>query len=149
MLARLIPQNVAVQSPLAVESLFGDAFSIFKQPPFADHWSTMGLASADVVETQEEIQLSVDLPGHEPQNIQVQVEGDTLTIQAERKPRPVGNGASFLLNERVMGRAARSFVMPSSVDGTRCAAKYEQGVLTLTLPKREEARPRTIDVKVS
>lgn len=150
MLARFSPQNASVQSSLpADDGLFGDVFSIFKQPPFADQWSAMSFASADVVETQAELQLAVDLPGHNPQDIQVQVEGDTLTVRAERKPSAVNAGTSFLLRERAMGRAARSFVLPSSVDGTRCAARYEHGVLTLTLPKREEAKPRTIDIKVS
>jgi HSP20 family protein len=151
MLARWIPQNNAVQrsTPLmpAVDTLFEDAFSVFKQPPFTERW--MSVASADVVETADELQLAVDLPGHDPRNIQVQVEGDTLTIQAERKPQALPEGAAFLMHERAAGRVARSFVLPSSVDGSRCSARYEQGVLTLTLPRREEAKPRTIDVKVS
>lgn len=75
------------------------------------------------------------------------MEGDTLTIQAERKA-PNGD-ATFLLRERAAGHTARSFVLPNTVDGSKCEAKYEQGVLRLTLPRREEARPRTIDVKVS
>jgi HSP20 family protein len=107
---------------------------------------------ADAWETQEGLTLQVDLPGHDPEGIQVTVEKDTLTLRSERKaaPRAGGEGAEqgLLRAERRFGTFERAFVLPPTVDASRVEARYEAGVLTLTLPKREEARPRTVQVKV-
>jgi len=69
-------------------------------------------------------------------------------VKAERKAEPVGEGVTVRRQERGFGSFARSFVLPDTVDASRVEAKYEHGVLTLTLPRREEARPRVIEVKV-
>jgi HSP20 family protein len=103
---------------------------------------------ADIYETAEGITLQVDLPGHDPKAIEVKVENDTLTLKSERKvERSDKDGARRL--ERSFGVYARSFVLPRTVDASRVEARYENGVLTLTLPRREEARPRVVEVKVN
>jgi HSP20 family protein len=99
---------------------------------------------ADIAETENEFLVSVDLPGYDPKSLQVKLEADTLTIQAERKPGP----NSYVRNERHSGVFARSFVLPNTIDNSKCQASLEHGVLTVTLPKREEAKPRVIDIKV-
>jgi HSP20 family protein len=103
---------------------------------------------ADIYETAEGLTLQVDLPGHDPKAIEVMVENDTLTLKSERKvERSEKDGARRL--ERSFGVYARSFVLPRTVDTSRVEARYENGVLTLTLPRREEARPRVVEVKVN
>ncbi|PTL76414.1 Hsp20/alpha crystallin family protein [Vitiosangium sp. GDMCC 1.1324] len=103
---------------------------------------------ADIYETAEGITLQVDLPGHDPKAIEVKVEHDTLTLKSERKvERSDKDGARRL--ERSFGVYTRSFVLPRTVDASRVEARYENGVLTLTLPRREEARPRVVEVKVN
>lgn len=103
---------------------------------------------ADIHETAEGITLQVDLPGHDPKAIEVKVENDTLTLRSERKvERSDKDGARRL--ERGFGVYARSFVLPRTVDASRVEARYDNGVLTLTLPRREEARPRVVEVKVN
>lgn len=102
---------------------------------------------ADVVETEDAIQIKLDLPGHSAQEIQVHLEGDTLTIRAERKVEKQLAGKS-LRTERWTGVYSRSFVLPETVDGSKPEAKYADGVLTVTLPKREEAKPKLIKVEV-
>jgi len=102
---------------------------------------------ADVVETEDAIQIKLDLPGHSPQDIQVHLEGDTLTIRAERKVEKQLAGKS-LRTERWAGVYSRSFVLPETVDGSKPEAKYADGVLTVSLPKREEAKPKLIKVEV-
>jgi HSP20 family protein len=103
---------------------------------------------ADIYETAEGIILQVDLPGHDPKSIEVKVENDTLTLKSERKvERSDKDGARRL--ERGFGVYARSFVLPRTVDASKVEARYENGVLTLTLPRREEARPRVVEVKVN
>lgn len=103
---------------------------------------------ADVLETEEGFVLQVDLPGHDPKAIQVKLEEDTLTVVAERRVEKGETRGQVLRAERSYGRYARTFVLPNSVDGTKAVAKYDNGVLTLTVPKREESKPRTLDIQV-
>jgi HSP20 family protein len=81
-------------------------------------------------------------------SLQVQLEQETLTLSAERKPQARGERDSFHRMERTHGVLRRSFVLPSTVDADKVEARYEAGVLTVTLPKREETRPRAIAVQV-
>jgi HSP20 family protein len=137
-----------------IDSLFDEALSIFQQPFFGDlalnaNWAGARFApAADITETAEVVQVSLDLPGHDPTSLKVSVEGDTLTVHAERKQERQDQGQSYLRSERSYGVFARSFTFPSTVDAAKCEAKYEHGVLTVTMPKREEAKPKSIEVKV-
>jgi HSP20 family protein len=106
--------------------------------------------AADVYETAEGITLLVDLPGHDPKSIEVKVENDTLTLKSERKAeRTDKEGESARRLERSFGVYARSFVLPRTVDASKVEARYENGVLTLSVPRREESRPRVVEVKVN
>jgi len=105
-----------------------------------------GLPPTDVIETENAIQLKMDLPGLSLEDIEVQLEGDTLTIRAERKVEKVAGKP--LRNERFYGSYTRSFVLPETIDGSKPEAQYAHGVLTVTLPKREEAKPKLIKVEV-
>jgi HSP20 family protein len=112
----------------------------------ADGW-TYGLApAADVVETEGEYRVLVDLPGIDPNAIQLRVEKDTLSIQAERKQPAAGAGETVHRSERSFGTFLRSFSLPTGVDASRVEAAYDQGVLAVKLPKRDEAKARTIPV---
>jgi HSP20 family protein len=101
---------------------------------------------ADVVETADGIVVRLDLPGHKSDDIQLKVENDVLTVEAERKPVEK-QGETYHRGERVFGRSSRAFTLPANVDGARTQATYVDGVLEITLPKREEAKPRTIPIK--
>ena len=145
------PNDTQPTSALApvLDTFFKDPF--FSDLSFAAPWSAvspLGMPQTDIVETESELQLKVDLPGHDPKSIQVKLEGDTLTLQSERKSERQQKAAHYLRSERSYGSFARSFVLPSTVDGSKCQAAYEHGVLTLTMPKREEAKPRAIEVQV-
>ncbi len=111
--------------------------------------SGYGLCPAsDVVETEAAFRVVLDLPGLEAKDLQIQVENDTLTVQAERRLSEPGKDETIHRSERAAGTYFRSFALPKTVDATKVEAKYESGVLTVTLPKREEAKPRTIQVTV-
>ena len=101
---------------------------------------------ADVVETQDAIVVRLDLPGHKSDDIQLKVENDVLSIEAVRK-LDEKRGETYHRAERVFGKVSRSFTLPANVDSTRTEASYVDGVLEISLPKREEAKPRTIQVK--
>ncbi|HSM92210.1 MAG TPA: Hsp20/alpha crystallin family protein [Anaeromyxobacteraceae bacterium] len=105
--------------------------------------------AADVLETDAGFEVALDLPGIDPKALQIQVEDDVLTVQGERRRAEPPKDGSVHRAERPAGTFYRSFSLPASVDGARVEAKYDAGVLTVTLPKREEAKPRTIQVKVA
>ncbi len=109
--------------------------------------SRLTAPAADLYETPDELVVKMDLPGFDPKSIDVQVEGDVLTVEARRPGQPV-NQRHWLRRERTVEHVARSFVLSNSVESSKCEASFEHGVLTLTLPKREEAKPRSITVKV-
>jgi len=111
-------------------------------------WTTQAprVPAADVVETADEIVVEIDLPGHKEDELQIRVDGDVLTIEAERKTERAQTGESYQRSERLQGKVARSFTLPANVDSSRTVANYEAGVLRIKLPKREEAKPRTIPV---
>jgi HSP20 family protein len=87
------------------------------------------------------------MPGHDPKAIELQVENDVLTVKSERNWTEPPEGTSVHRTERAYGTFFRSFTLPKSVDAGKVEARYENGVLTVTLPKREEARPRSISVQ--
>lgn len=143
MLARLNP-------PLFDDLFRGAFFNDFVLP--RGNWkapaATTFAPPADVVETQTAIEVTVDLPGHDPKSLEVKLENGVLTIQSERKQVARGEGDGVLRAERSFGQFVRSFELPDTVDPQKVEAKLENGVLTVTLPKREETKPRTISVKV-
>ena len=103
---------------------------------------------ADVLENAQEYRVAIDLPGVDPATIKLEVENDTLQVAADRKFAPPAAGDELLRSERAFGAFARTFTLPVSVDATRVEASYEAGVLTVRLPKREEAKARTIPVAI-
>jgi len=104
--------------------------------------------AADIVETDEAVTVRMDLPGHDPKGIQVDVENDVLTVRSERRSETTEKDGRMHRRERSYGLYARSFVLPAVVDASKAEARYENGVLTVTLPKHAEARPKRIAVKV-
>ena len=112
-------------------------------------WGGYGLTPpADIVETEAAFKVVLDLPGLDPKAIQIQVENETLTVQSERKFAEPVQGETVHRSERAHGTFFRSFSLPRVVDGGKVEARYENGVLTVLLPKRDEAKPRTIQVNV-
>jgi HSP20 family protein len=110
-------------------------------------WSGYGIVpAADVAETEAAFKVVLDLPGLDPKAIQIRVEDDVLTVQAERKLVEPAKDETVHRSERSAGVSFRSFTLPASVDAAKVEASYENGVLSVVLPKREEARARTIPV---
>ncbi|MFL5384380.1 MAG: Hsp20/alpha crystallin family protein [Longimicrobiaceae bacterium] len=109
--------------------------------------SLMRAPETDVVETEREIRVQVEMPGLKRENIEVDVENNVLTIRGEkREERTEGQEGRYHLAERRWGTFARSFVLPRDVDADNIQASFEDGVLTVSIPKSEKARRRKIDV---
>jgi len=102
----------------------------------------------DVVEDADGIRISVELPGIKPENVDVAVENRVLSIKGEKTQTTEQNSSRLHRYERNYGRFERTFHLPETVDADRIQAQYEHGVLTLTLPRAEQARPRKIEVAV-
>ncbi|HEX8830264.1 MAG TPA: Hsp20/alpha crystallin family protein [Longimicrobium sp.] len=107
----------------------------------------MRAPETDVVETEREIRVQVEMPGLKRENIEVDVENNVLTIRGEkREERTEGQEGRYHLAERRWGTFARSFVLPRDVDAENINAAFENGVLTVSIPKSEKARRRKIDI---
>lgn len=104
---------------------------------------------SDVVETDETIVVSCELPGLEQSLIDIKLADNVLTISGERNLDRESDSDQYHRIERPYGPFSRSFTVPVSVDPDRIAANYREGVLTVVLPKRADAAPRKISVRVS
>jgi HSP20 family protein len=110
--------------------------------------SIRGVPGADVIETADALKVILDVPGYRPDALEVKFEDGTLHIHGERKSSELQEHERWLRRERTEGSFTRSFRLPPTVDGNRIEARFEHGVLTVVLPKREDTKPRRIEVKV-
>jgi HSP20 family protein len=103
---------------------------------------------ADVTESKEQIMVKLDLPGIEEKDIQVTLENNVLTISGERKYESDEKEENYQRMECFYGTFTRSFTLPRTVDAEKIKANYKNGVLSLNMPKREESKPKKIDIKL-
>ena len=127
--------------------LFNDAYA----PRREDDLTSRGTwtPAVDIYEVDGGLVLKAELPGMQREDIDVNIENNTLTIRGERKLDSAIKQESFHRVERSYGSFVRSFSLPTTVDAAKVAAEYKNGVLAITLPIREEAKPRTINVNVA
>ena len=115
--------------------LYGDAFGQAWIPP------------VDIYETEDhEVVLKAELPDLKREDIQLTFENGVLTVKGERKLEQEVSRESYHRNERHYGTFSRSFTLPNTIDTSRISAAYKEGVLTVRMPQREEAKPKQIDV---
>ena len=103
----------------------------------------------DVVEEKDKLVVRCDLPGYSKDDVSVTLEDNCLSIKGERKPEAVSKEANYYRQERVYGSFHRVFELPMSVNAQSIEAHFRDGVLQVTLPKAEEAKPKQIPVKVN
>jgi HSP20 family protein len=104
----------------------------------------------DVFETQDRFVVAVELPGIEPAEVEVSVEDSTLTVKGQREFfYKDATDESVRRIERRYGQFTRSLTLPQTADAGKIEASFDKGVLTISVPKREEAKPRKITVKAS
>jgi HSP20 family protein len=100
----------------------------------------------DVYEEDDHILLEMDIPGFHQEDLNITVENNVLTVSGERKPDEERKQDRYQRNERFFGSFSRTFTLPATVDPDHIEAKYENGVLYLTMPKKAEAKPRQIKI---
>jgi HSP20 family protein len=102
----------------------------------------------DIFETEHELVVKADLPDIDPKDLDIRVENNILTIRGERKFENKVSQDKYLRVERAYGSFHRSFSLANTVNSEAIKADYNNGVLTLTVPKREEAKPKQIKINV-
>jgi len=116
---------------------------------FSQATSRPWVPAVDIFETENEWVLKADLPEVKMNDIDIQIENGTLTLKGERKFQKEEAGKGYTQVERNYGTFGRYFSLPDTVDSEKVQASYAQGVLTVTLPKKEVAKPRSIKVEVT
>ncbi len=127
-----------------INRLFNDAFERTEQESNLTSWAP----AVDIYENEHELVVKADLPGIESRDLDIRVENNILTIRGERKFDKKLNEDNYLRVERAYGAFSRSFSLANSVNPDGIKADYQNGVLTLNVPKREEAKPKQIKVTV-
>ena len=118
-----------------------------------DLWETNDLVAAgdwvpavDIVEGNSEVVVKAELPGLEPRDVTISVENNVLTLRGERRADKEVSKEHYHRMERSCGVFSRSFTLPASLDTDKVRADFKNGVLTITLPKKEAVKGRTIEV---
>lgn len=106
------------------------------------------MPAMDLVETDEHFVLRADLPGLGEDDVKIEVEDRTLTLSGERKAEHESNGEGYYRLERATGSFARSLTLPEGVDPEQIAARFENGVLEVRIPKPEERKPRRVAIQL-
>jgi HSP20 family protein len=105
--------------------------------------------SVDIFENKDQLVLEAELPGMNPEDVNISIENNILTIHGERKFEKKDESDNFHRVERSYGSFTRSFTLPPTVSSENANAEFENGILRLTLAKREEAKPRRIEIKAN
>jgi HSP20 family protein len=106
------------------------------------------LPPVDLHEDGDQLVLKAELPGMKKEDIDISLQGDVLTLSGERKEEEGYNKAETHRSERFLGRFQRTLTLPYAVNSAKVQASYKNGILTVTLPKAEEAKAKQIEVKV-
>lgn len=126
----------------AMDRLFDDAFT--RPLSLRDGWSVPAI---DMYQTDDEIVVKAALPGVKADEVQINITGEVLTLKGEVKQEEEKKDRAWHIREQRYGSFERSVVLPTDVVADKAKAEFENGILTVTLPKADEVKPRTITVK--
>ncbi len=141
-------------APLTRLSALSDEMDRLFQAPFVSNAASGNDAftgwtpAVDFYQDKDSVVLRAELPGLRREDIHVSLHEDVLTLTGERREEKNADARGSLRSERFFGRFERRFTLPVRADAGRVSATYEDGILTVTLPKAEEAKPRQIEVNV-
>ncbi len=144
---RLVPYFRKSEAPVT-SRLFEEFLNEF---PFVGLWpetKESWVPSVDILEKNGNLILRAELPGMNDKDIDINIEGNTLTINGERKMENEDKKSNYHRLESYYGSFSRSFMLPDTVDDEKINAEYKNGVLTVTMPRKPEVKPRQIQVSV-
>jgi HSP20 family protein len=127
----------------AMDRLFDDAFT----RPLSMSGNNWSVPAVDMYQTDNEVVVKAALPGIKADEVQINVTGEVLTIKGETKQESETKEKTYHLREQRWGTFERSIILPTDVVADKAKADFENGVLTVTLPKAEEVKPKTITIK--
>ena len=142
-LSRWEPMREMMTLREAMDRLFDDAFT----RPLNLRDGGSSAPAIDMFQTDDEVVVRAALPGFKADEVQINVTGDVLTLRGERKQEEEKKERAWHIREHRWGSFERSISLPTEVTADRAVADFENGVLTISLPKAEEVKPRTITVK--
>ena len=131
---------------LNLEKNFDRMFDRSTREGLADGRTDEIRPTLDIVENENDFNIQIELPGVEKTDVKITVTDGLLSVSGEKKRQVEGKGDSFRRIERSFGRFERSFTLPPAVQSEKIGATFSNGVLTLTVPKAEQAKPREIEV---
>jgi HSP20 family protein len=142
-LSRWEPERQMMTLREAMDRLFDDAFT----RPFGGSAYT-AMPSIDMYQTDDDVIVKAELPGLKPEDVQITITADMLTLRGEFKQESEDKETTWHIREQRSGSFERSIVLPTDVESDKAAAEFENGVLTVKLPKAETVKPKTITIKV-
>ncbi len=119
-----------------------------RRPLKVSNEDALWVPTVDIVDEKDQIKVKADLPGMKKEEIEVNLENDVLSIKGEKKEEKEIKERDFIRSERYYGAFHRAFSLPSSVDAVKVNAVYKDGVLEITLPKKEGAKSKQIKVDI-
>jgi HSP20 family protein len=128
----------------AMDRLFDDAFT--RPLSIRDGWS-MATPAIDMYQTDNDVVVKASIPGIKAEEVQINVTGDILTLKGEVQQKEERNDRAWHIREQRFGSFERSIVLPTDVKSDKAEAVFENGILTITLPKADEVKPKTINIK--
>ena len=144
-LTRWEPMRDMVTLRDAMDRLFDEAFT--RPWGLTDGGRGMGMPAVDMYQTEDDVIVKTAIPGIKPEDVQISVTGDTLTIKGETKEDSDDKQKAYHIREQRWGSFERTLTLPTDVKADKAQAEFENGILTITLPKAEEVKPKTISVK--
>jgi HSP20 family protein len=138
-LMRWSPFRNAMTMSEALDRLFDEAFVMPRD-------GGLNMPSIDMVENEDNVVVKAELPGFSPENVDVRVEGNLLSLRGEYKQESEKQEGQYHVRERRMNSFNRTIPLPVEVNADKATAEFDNGVLTLTLPKNEEAKPKRISI---
>jgi HSP20 family protein len=151
-LVRFNPFRDLIQAQTRLNTLLGDAFASDSGARREAHdtgWDFGFLPPVDIRTGKDHaLVIETELPGVAKEDVSVRIENRTLTIRGERKRTSEAHDGAYHRAERLFGNFIRTFSLPETVDVDHVGADYRDGVLTVTLPRKEDAKPRAVDVRV-
>jgi HSP20 family protein len=127
----------------AMDRLFDDAFT----RPLSGRDGGWSAPAIDMYQTDDEVVVKAAIPGFKADEVQINVTGDMLTLRGEMKQEEEQKDKAWHMREQRWGSFERSVTLPTDVKADKASAEFENGILTVTLPKAEEVKPKTITVK--
>jgi len=143
-LTRWEPMRDMVTLRDAMDRLFDEAFT---RPWISDGGSGMGMPAVDLYQTDDDVIVKVAVPGMKPEDVQISVTGDTLTVKGEIRQENDSKEKAYHIREQRWGSFERTITLPTAVRSDKAQAEFENGILNITLPKAEDVKPKTITVK--